>query len=313
MALTHAERCVLIERWTLKSSASEQDRMERAERMVREAIYAHWPLLADRRKFKIYAKGSYANQTNVRQDSDVDIVVENHDVYHLEYFSNEMAQAATPDPSFVPYEGPWKSTNWRTEVETALKNFFGTGDVDTSGNVAITVKEVAGSRPSADVVPAFDFVRYDSPDRAPSSTHKGSKVFKKDGTGHIINYPEQQRVNGSAKDRATYGKYKEFARALKNGENALVKAGLMKEKPSYLMECLAYNVANGHLTRGSNRSDWFQDALAQLHNTLLATAFVYEDWLEPNELKYLFGSDQKWKVDDARELTMKLWDYLEYP
>jgi hypothetical protein len=231
MAMTDEQRSALIERWTWKSSDSEQERMERAERMVRDAINSHPPLQAYAGSFKIYAKGSYSNETNVRQDSDVDIVVENHDVYYFDYISNETAQAATQNPSFVPYTGPWQASNWRAEVTTALEKYFGASDVDTSGNVAITIAEVTGSRPSADVVPAFDYRRYDRADRSSSSTHSGSKVFKKDGSGVIINYPDQQKRNGGAKDRRTRGKYKEFARALKNGENALIKAGLMKEKP----------------------------------------------------------------------------------
>lgn len=311
MSMTNADRNALIQRWTLKSSTSEQQRMERAERMVRDAINSHPPFQSYKRNFKIYAKGSYANQTNVRQDSDVDIVVENQDVYYGEYINTKTALAATPNPSFEPYTGPWESKNWRSEVEDALKNYFGTGDVDTTGNVAITVAEVPNSRPSADVVPAFDYRRYDTPDR--SATHKGSKVYKKDGTGVIFNYPDQQLLNGNRKDSLTQGKYKQFARALKNGENALVDAGRMKVKPSYLMECLAYNVDNRDLMHGYDKSGWFQYALATMHNDLPPEAYDPNDWEEPNGLKYLFGTDQKWTVDDARELTRKLWAYLEYP
>lgn len=313
MTMSDESRSELIHRWTLKSSTSEQDRMERAERMVDDAIARHPPFQAYAGKFCVYAKGSYANQTNVRQDSDVDVVVENQDVYHFDYIDTATANSATPDPSFVPYEGPWRHQKWRSEVENAMKNHFGSSDVDTSGNVAITIAEVPGSRPPADVVPAFLYYRYDAPDRRAGTTHEGSKVYKRDGSGHIINYPAQQLENGNAKDRRTNGKYKEFARALKNGENTLVATDLMEEKPSYFMECLAYNVSDPDLTRGYTHSAWFQYALATLHNSLLPAAFDRDEWLEPNELKYLFGPHQKWKVEDAREFTSKLWDYLEYP
>lgn len=161
-------------------------------------------------------------------------------------------------------------------------------------------------------MPAFEYHRYDRPDRAASDTQHGSKVFKKTG-GAIINFPFQQLENGRAKNRRTAHKYKEYARALKNGENALVKARIMEAKPSYFMECLAYNVPDGDLTRGGySRSAWFRHALATLHNALLPSRFDNEDWVEPNELKYLFHATQKWKVEDARDLTTNLWDYLEY-
>lgn len=312
VALGDADRSALIARWILKSSESEELRMDRAERMVRAAIDKHPPFQDDAASFRVYVKGSYANETNVRQDSDVDVVVENQRLFYWEYLNEEIASKATPDPNPSPYTGVWTPAKWRSEVESALKNHFGGSDVDTSGSVAITISEVPGSRPSADVVPAFQYHRYDRPDRAASATQHGSKVFKKAG-GTIINYPFQQLQNGRSKDRRSSCKYKEFARALKNGENALVKAGLLEEKPSYFMECLAYNVPDGDLTRGGySRSAWFRHALATLHNALLPSGFDNGQWVEPNELKYLFHSTQKWSVDDARELTRNLWDYLEY-
>lgn len=311
MSMTEAERSALIEHWAAKSSDSENDRMDRAERMVRAAIESHPAFQTDRTSVHVYAKGSYPNETNVRADSDVDVVVENRSVYYFDYIDPQESQNATADPTFVPYEGGWTPELWRTEVQNALRNHFGSSGIDTDGSVAILVKEVAGSRPSCDVVPAFEYRRYDRFDRAPSFTHQGSKIYKSSG-GSIINYPFQQFRNGRTKDSRTYGKYKQFARALKSGENRLVKADLMEGKPSYLMECLAFNVKDADLSRSGNRSAWFRWALAELHNALLPDRYVYEDWIEPNGLKYLFGSEQAWSVSDARELTTKLWDYLEY-
>jgi hypothetical protein len=60
--------------WTAPSSATEQDKQDRTERMAREAIAAHASF--NDCSLKVYAKGSYANNTNVRADSDVDIAVE---------------------------------------------------------------------------------------------------------------------------------------------------------------------------------------------------------------------------------------------
>src|SRR6266404_8853729 len=60
--------------WTAPSSDTEQEKQERTERMIREAVAAHKPFAQSR--LNIYAKGSYANNTNVRADSDVDVAVE---------------------------------------------------------------------------------------------------------------------------------------------------------------------------------------------------------------------------------------------
>lgn len=60
--------------WTGPSSTTEQDKQDRTERMIKEAIKSHTPF--DSCSLKVYAKGSYANNTNVRANSDVDIAVQ---------------------------------------------------------------------------------------------------------------------------------------------------------------------------------------------------------------------------------------------
>src|SRR5262245_56516830 len=61
-------------RWASPPSDSEEAKCERAERMIRDAVFADaW--LNDR-VARVFAKGSYANNTNARLESDVDIGVE---------------------------------------------------------------------------------------------------------------------------------------------------------------------------------------------------------------------------------------------
>lgn len=304
MAISQAEREALLQRWIKRSSDSEEERMKRAERMIDNAIKAHEAFDGHRNSFIIYTKGSYANDTNVRLDSDVDVVVENHAVY----YSDSEAENPQPDPSFSPYTGPWTPAAWREEVARAISNYFGNSEVDTSGEIAITVKEKPGSRPSADVVPAFDYVRYDDAFRA--IKHPGSKVFKK-ANGSIVNYPHQQLANGKIKERNTGGQYKSFVRTLKNAENTLVKEGVGDELPSYFMECLIYNVPDNILRSGYSLSDGFRRTLYWLYQNL-NDEYVYERWLEPNELKYLFWSGNKWSLSDAQKLVLRTWNYLGY-
>ncbi|MNQ58173.1 hypothetical protein D3C85_723630 [compost metagenome] len=53
--------------WTGPSSDTEQDKQDRTERMIRQAIDSHEPF--NNCSLKVYAKGSYANNTNVRSDN----------------------------------------------------------------------------------------------------------------------------------------------------------------------------------------------------------------------------------------------------
>jgi hypothetical protein len=281
--------------------------MERAERMVTAAIDAHPAFNGYRSSIKIYAKGSYANKTNVRADSDVDVVVENQHVIYYDYFP--ASSAPSPDPNARPYTGRWDDPDeWREQVRLAMVNKFGISDVDSSGEVAITISEVVGSRPSADVVPSFDYVRYDSPDRG--IAHGGSRVFKRTG-GYVDNFPDQQKANGIAKDRNTGGRYKKYVRALKNAENLLSDQGVIDELPSYFMECLVWNVPDSHINAGNTLDQGFQSTLAYVFNNLLPAAFDYDEWAEPNDLKYLFCGD-KWSREDGFKLVDATWDLLGY-
>lgn len=299
--LTPTDRAALLSSWIQPSSENEKDQQDRAERMIADAIKAHAAFAGT--SISVYAKGSYPNNTNVRRDSDVDIVVENQDCFYYEFF-----ECDDPAPGTItPYTGEWTPARWRREVTNAVVNCFGSGDVDTSGKVALTVSEKPGSRPSADVIPSYVYYRYDRTDQ--SVFHQGSKVFKTT-SGSIENWPQQQLDNGRRKNTATNHRYKNYVRALKNAENFLVNSEEMEAKPSYLMECLVWNVPDTTLRIG-DLDDGFRATLVWLWQHL-DDQYVYEDWDEPNRLKYLFWSGQKWTRADAKEVVLKTWELLEY-
>jgi len=299
--MTPAEREELLSLWASPSSNSEKEQQDRAERMVRNAVES-WPVF-NTVKYRIYTKGSYPNNTNVRADSDVDVVVECHEVLYYDY-----ADGVTGDPSPpYPYQGPWTPPRWRSEVDEAMVHTFGCDAVDTSGKIAVNISAVAGSRPSADVVPSFDYHLYLDPARR--IFHEGSCVF--DTTGKkIVNWPAQQLENGRRKNTSTGGRYKRFIRVLKSAENRLAELGHIDDMPSYFMECLVWNVPNNVLVTGSSLSIGFQATLASLWSGLDDGAA--HRWKEPNEIKRLFRTDAKWSVDDAKALVLATWRYLEY-
>lgn len=296
------DRQAVVRRWSMPSSDYEKDKQDRALRMVTSAIDA-WPALSGVSK-RIYAKGSYANNTNVRLDSDVDIAVQNAECLYYDY--NGCVQA--PGEATRPYTGKWTPALWRAEIVAALKAKF-PNEVSGSGTVAITIDEHDGTRPDIDVVPCFNYVRYDSSDM--TWQHKGSKVFPTSGSP-IVNYPAQQLDRGSAKNGRTNGRYKRFARTLKSAENQLVADGAIDDLPSYFMECLVWNVPDSILMGGDTPSAGFQEVLVWLWDRLKNESFVRTDWEEPNGLKYLFHGGAKWTPADARGLVLATWQYLDY-
>ena len=303
MTMTATAREALLSQWIKPSSDSEQIQQDRAERMVYEAINAH-PDLRDLNK-RIYTKGSYPNNTNVRRDSDVDVVVELHECTYYDYKPGVIPP--TPSPG-SPYEGRWTPRLWRAEINQALTDAFGSASIDTSGKVATEISPVAGSRPSADVVPSFLYYRYD--DAAHNSHEQGSCVFPTSGDTKIINWPHQQLANGRAKNTRTGQRYKNYVRALKNAENTLTDSEIISDLPSYLMECLVFNVPDATLTSGT-LDKGFQETLRWLY-LRLDDGSAQANWVEPNWCKWLFKGVQKWTADDAKTLVLKTWTYLGY-
>ncbi|KDE09931.1 hypothetical protein N505_0129095 (plasmid) [Rhodococcus aetherivorans] len=300
--MSASERAELLGRWIQPSSENEQAQQERAESMVRKAITTCDAL--DGANVVIYTKGSYPNNTNVRRDSDVDVVIELHDCLYYDYKPGVIGVEPPPPP----YQGAWTPENWRQVVVDALAMAFGPDSIDASGRVAINISAVEGSRPSADVVPSFNYRRYDDPNR--TLWHEGSCVFPTDGGSKIVNWPQQQLDNGRSLNTATNHRYKKYVRALKNAENFLAAEGAIGELPSYFMECLVYNVPAAILTTG-DLDEGFRATLAHLWGLLEAEESERE-MVEPNRMKWLFTSDKKWSIQDGKDLVLATWGHLGY-
>jgi len=117
--MTITDRNNLLVKWIKPSSENEQDRQERALHMVSRAING-WSGFDDT-DYIVYPKGSYYNRTNVRLDSDVDIVVQLQECLYYDYFRDVNKDEAIKDGS---YAGSWTPVKWRNEVVAALKDFL---------------------------------------------------------------------------------------------------------------------------------------------------------------------------------------------
>lgn len=283
--------------WIGPSSSTEQDKQERTERMIKDAIKSHSPFGSC--SLRVYAKGSYANNTNVRADSDVDIAVQCTDAMYW-----EEAEPGCKATANSPYAGPWTPQKLRTELKAALEAKF-PGQVDSSGSTAFTIDSTS-SRVDADVVPCFDFRYYFKS----GSYRDGAKVFKTDGTS-IKNYPDQQKTNGNGKNARTNLRYKKAVRIMKRLENAMVASNVHREVPSFFVECLVYNVPDSILTR-STWTETVKGIISHVFHELDGPEpnEERERWLEVNECKFLFAPGQKWVREDARAFMKAGWNYL---
>jgi len=142
-------------RWSGPASDTEDEKRDRTENAIREAIEES-PDLAGR-SVRVFAKGSYKNNTNVRIDSDVDVAVEFREIfyYSAEHAVEGMSEA---DLDITPYSGSYPPEQFKDNVERALIEQFGSTAVGR-GNKAIHVRENSRSL-AADVVPCFTYRRY---------------------------------------------------------------------------------------------------------------------------------------------------------
>lgn len=283
--------------WTAPSSSTEQDKQDRTERMIREAVEKHAAFGSC--PLNVFAKGSYANNTNVKADSDVDVAVE---CTAVEYWE----EASPGDhPGGTPYDGPWTPSKLRAELEQALQAKF-PGQVDASGSTALTIHS-SSARVDADVVPAFSYRYY-----MKSGSRSGIKIFAKTGRG-IVNYPAQQLENGRLKNTSTGYRFKKAVRILKRVSNRMEEESVHRAVPSYFIECLTYNAPNS-LFSGSTWTATTRDLLIFLWDGLKGEEPTDEAarWLEVNECLFLFHAQQKWTRADGRDFVLAAWNYLGF-
>jgi hypothetical protein len=280
-------------------SQTEKDERDRTEARIRRAI-ADDPDLSG--NVRVFVKGSYANNTNVRADADVDIAVEWNKWAYVDHAFQAKGLTAAQVGYTTVSEGPDPST-YRGWVNRALVNAFG-GPAVHPGNKAILV-DASTSTLDADVVPCFRHNRYD---RAGATPKRGIELHPKDG-GVIINWPDQNLENGRRKNNATSRSYKQIVRAVKRLENDMVeKRILSKDVPSFLIECLLWNVPDARFTSSSSYLETVRKCFRFLWTPLRENQS--EEWGEVNELKYLFRSSQKWTRQDAFNFIDKAWDTI---
>jgi hypothetical protein len=288
-------------RWSGPASDTEDDKRDRTERAIQEAIQDS-PELSGR-QVRVFAKGSYKNNTNVRLDSDVDVAVEFQEIFYWDA-TNDAAGMSGADLGITPYSGSYPPERFKDDVQRALVNRFGASTVDR-GDKAIHVQENSGSL-SADVVPCFTYHRYDA---IGSQYHQGIQLHADSGA-RIVNWPEQSYQRGVTKNVATGRRYKRVVRILKRLENDMVEKSIIAEVPSFLTECLVYNVPNEGFQNNEYQAN-VRYVLAHLFNETSEGGDA-EKWVEVNGLKWLFHPTQPWNKTQARNLLSEAWSYVGF-
>lgn len=240
--------------------------------------------------FEVYLQGSYKNDTSIRGDMDVDIVIQLNSVYY-----NNLSEEQKRDLRLSSASYGWN--DFRVDVLKALKDYY-TSPTISEGNKSIKVEASSGRLP-ADVVVCAQYRRYRS-----LNIHgyvEGMTFWTKNENRQVINYPKIHYDNGVSKHQNTNNQYKLTVRIFKNIRNYLEENYHISDSvaPSYFLECLLYNVPNDKFS-GS-----YQDVFCNIMNWLNKAnleAFVCQN----EQLKLFSDTSEQWSIYNAKSLVQKL-------
>lgn len=118
--------------------------------------------------------------------------------------------------------------------------------------------------------------------------------------------PKQQLDRGIAKNDRVSRRYKRMVRCLKKMQTRLVsESKLDKELPSYLIECIVFNVPDWRF----GHEKYLEDFRGVVSAIWLATQDDgdWYDWEEVNGLHYLFRTDD-FDRKEVHRVVDKAWD-----
>lgn len=243
---------------------------------IREVLKQYPPL--SKVKYDIYLQGSYSNDTNIQDDSDVDVVLELQSTSH--YNADSLYDT-------------WK--RFRRDALRALRKGFDEEYV-RQGSKSIKIKATQSTL-AADVVVCLP---YDTHARNSSSV-EGITFWALPGKCWVGSHPRQHYENGKDKDTCTSQRYKRTVRMFKSARNHLESKGRIGSDlaPSYFVECLVYNAPKGAFKEG------LQDTYCEIVNWVRRTPL--ESLSCQNGQQSLFGpSPEQWDVEDAETFIDQL-------
>lgn len=286
------------------ASDSEEARMDNATKMVKDALYANG-YFSDC-QYEIFAQGSYADNTNIRNNSDVDI-----NVCYTRAFYYDIPEGTTKETYGFGYGASYSFSCFKNDVESILVRKFGRDQV-VRKNKCIHIKGNT-YRTEIDVVPTWEYRRYTSPYNYNHTT--GVKLFPDSGAS-VVNYPKQHLENGRNHNVATRDRYKKLVRIVKRINMNMENDGYYTNHKitSFLLESMVYLLPDHIYRTYSDTYSWndiLNDAIYFWYNAVKEENGNWKNWKEVSGLLCLMYN-HKWSREDVKEMAIKMWNYLGY-
>lgn len=281
-------------------SDTEEQKLTNSEYQVKEAIKKSEKL--KNKSIKVFGQGSYANDTNVKNNSDIDINVRLDDTVFVDV-PNGISKN-----DFGYSDSTYKFSEYRKDIYDALVDYFGK-DYIFDKNKCITVL-ANSTRVETDVVPTFRLDRYDNEKKASKS--EGVRFIAKDFST-ITNYPLQHIENGKLKNTDTQKRFKRLTRIFRRLRYKMIddNVDVSENITSFLLECLVWNVPNRIFNDYDTWTDRLKQSIIYIYNATKEGQEICEEWGEVSELLYLFRA-RKWSIKDVNQFMIEMWNYLQF-
>ena len=287
-----------LESFTKPISESEEQRCENMIRMIKDAIQDYYFETRDNKMnlndYEIFLQGSYANNTNVKQNSDVDVCVMYKNVFHYSMPDGYSLDSSYSDSSLDYFD-------LRNTIKKALIKKFGSSRV-IDKNKAIRILSNSYTT-EADVVVAFQYRKYSD-----STNFQEGIYYKALDNSIVINYPKTHIKNGNEKNSATNYMYKKMVRIFKKimydmQENNIYAS---KEVKGFVLECMVYNFPNDEMFKHIETK--YTDNLQKMMITFANESMNL--WKEVNEIKWLFGIEKGKKESYYKDYIKAMEEYI---
>jgi hypothetical protein len=243
--------------------------------------------------YEVYLQGSYKNTTNIRSDSDVDVVVELDSTFYHNLTEDQLRLLGFSDARYG-----W--ADFKNEVLTAVQRYYGANRV-RPGSKAIKVDT---PYLPADVVVCAQHRNYLS--LTADDFVQAITMYSSEDSCWIVNYPRIHYDNGVTKQQQTQGWFKPTIRLFKNIRNALIDRRRLSDPdaPSYFVECFLYNAPSRNFGLS------YQDTVISVFNYLNSADLG--QFASQNEQLALFGeANEQWSQQAARlflAAIREMWD-----
>lgn len=283
--------------WTKPPSETEEEKLVHSINMVKKAVSESY--YSD--ELKIFGQGSYANNTNVKLNSDIDINI------HYPGIFNYFIPKEYNKSDFGISDSDYTYGEYRNDIYEALARKFEPSSIKRKNKC---FKILGNSyRIMTDVIPTIGYRKYHSSDHY----DEGTCLISEDNR-LIINFPLQHIENAKLKNENTLRRYKKLTRILKKIRYKLEEDSNSTNESitSFLLECLLWNIPNHIFVNQLTWTDRLEETIKYLYTKTVGENPECINWNEVSDLLPLFGEDRKWTIAAINSYMIILWDYLGF-